>query len=174
MPAQSRTVLLLSLALLLAGCGSGGGTAAPTTAAGAAGAGVLSVSDHSPIGRVLVDSSGKTVYFADQEATGVIKCMGPCLGFWFPVVTTTGAAPAVPGVPGLGMVKRSDNGQSQLTLDKKPLYTFKLDKAPGDSAGNNAGDDFGGVHFVWHAASIGGAATVAPSSSGGYSGPGGY
>jgi predicted lipoprotein with Yx(FWY)xxD motif len=174
MPAPSRTVLSLSVALagvgvLLAGCGSGGsygdsGSAAASPTA-VAGAGAVSVS-----GRALVDSAGRTVYFSDQESAGAIQCTGPCLGFWFPVVITDATAPTVPGVPGLGVIKRTDNGQNQLTLDKKPLYTFRLDKGPGDSAGDNLGDDFGGAHFDWHAASVGGGATSAPPPTEGYGG----
>jgi len=153
---------LLGLGVLLAGCGSETPAATGTAA--------LSTADLPQVGRTLVDSAGKTVYFADQEASGTIHCTGACLGFWFPVTTTGTTAPAVPGGPQLGIVKRTDNGQNQLVLEGKPLYTFRLDGAPGASTGNNLGDDFDGVHFSWHAATLGG---TAPVPSAGTAAPGG-
>src|SRR5262245_48252023 len=124
---RSLTMALAGAGLLLAACGSGGsygdaGSAAASPTA-VAGTGAVSVN-----GQSLVDSSGRTVYFSDQESTGAVQCTGPCLGFWFPVAITDTTAPDVPGVPGLGVTKRADNGQNQLALDKKPLYTFRLDK----------------------------------------------
>jgi predicted lipoprotein with Yx(FWY)xxD motif len=152
--------------VVLAGCGSagqsGGGAA---TAPASDGAAAVSASDNPRLGRILVDSTGRTVYVAEQEAAGAIHCTGACLQFWLPVVSSDGTAPAIPGVQPLSVVKRTDNGQNQLAFDGKPLYTFKLDHAAGDSAGNNVGDDFNGVHFTWHAATLGGAAPAAPSTS---------
>lgn len=174
MPAVPRIVRLLTTAfagtgVLLAGCGSGGSYgdsgSAEAPPAAVAGVGAVSVS-----GQALVDSSGRTVYFSDQESAGAVRCTGSCLGFWFPVVITEATAPTVPGVPGLGVTKRTDNGQNQLTLEKRPLYTFRLDKGPGDHAGDNLGDDFAGTHFDWHAATIGGQTAPAPPPTGGNGG----
>jgi hypothetical protein len=80
----------------------------------------------------------------------------------------------------LGSVQRPDNGQSQLTYNGKPLYTFRLDNAPGQAHGNNFTDSFGGQTFLWHAETAGGTApapaTGQPSSAPGYGsgGGGGY
>jgi Secreted repeat of unknown function len=49
-------------------------------------------------------------------------------------------------------VRRDDTGDRQLTLDGAPLYTFTLDKAPGEVTGDDLTDSFGGVEFTWHAA----------------------
>ncbi|HWD06792.1 MAG TPA: hypothetical protein VG674_30560 [Amycolatopsis sp.] len=173
-----RTFRPLTLALagagaLVAGCASGGsyGDAGSPVASPTAVAGAHAVSVN---GRFLVDSSGRTVYFSDQEATGAVQCTGPCLGFWFPVTITDATAPNVPGVAGLGVTKRADNGQNQLTLDKKPLYTFRLDKGPGDRTGDNFTDDFGSSHFTWHAAAIGGQPAPAPTQAPPVQGYGGY
>ena len=44
-------------------------------------------------------------------------------------------ATAIPGVPGtFGVTVRTD-GKQQLTYDRAPLYTFLLDKKPGDTKG---------------------------------------
>lgn len=166
--------IALGAAMLLAACGSG------TTQQGGAGGDTSSITvsvhakDHPQLGKILVDASGKTLYFADQDSADKLRCVDDCLGFWSPVTTSDGAAPTVPGVS-LDVVHRPDNGKDQVTLGGKPLYTFKLDKASGDANGNNVEDDFGNTHFVWHAATVGdkGTPTPTPSGDGGYGG-GGY
>jgi hypothetical protein len=98
------------------------------------------------------------------------------------VTTAKGTAPHAGGsVTGkLGSIQRPDNGESQLTYNGKPLYTFRLDSGPGQAHGNNFVDSFGGQTFTWHAATAGGTApapaTGQPSSAPGYGsyGGGGY
>lgn len=155
---------LAGAATLLAACGSTTGKGG-----GAAGNSTLDTTDRQGVGTTLVDSAGKTVYFADQEAGGELKCVKDCLEFWFPVLADGGKAPTVNGVRDLGVLHRSDDGKEQLTYQGKPLYTFQLDKSAGDIKGNAFEDDFGGTHFVWHAATVGDHAP-APTNGGG----GGY
>lgn len=159
--------------LTLAACGSSSSSTGSQPAAGstpAASGAVVSVKNVNGVGQALVDSSGKTLYFADQEAGGMIKCTADCLAIWIPATGSAGAAKAVTGV---SVMKRSDTGADQLTFQGKPLYTFKLDTGPGQDKGNNAQDAFGGTSFTWHAATTSAAAapSPAPSSS---SGGGGY
>jgi predicted lipoprotein with Yx(FWY)xxD motif len=143
----------------LTACGGGGAQEAAGNPPAASGA--VSVQDVEGLGQTLVDPAGKTLYFADQEADGAIKCTASCLSFWFPVEGTDSTAKSMDG---LAVVKRSDNGMSQLTFEGKPLYTFKLDTGAGQSKGNNLTDEFAGTTFVWHAATTSGAApTQAPS-----------
>ncbi|MGH3763254.1 COG4315 family predicted lipoprotein [Actinophytocola sp.] len=177
----ARLVMTLGTAALLAACDSGG-AAGDGTGEGSGDGDTSSATvavrteEHPELGRILVDASGKTLYFADQEADGTIRCVDDCLGFWFPATTSEGTAPAAPGVPALDVVRRSDNGQDQLTYAGKPLYTFQLDKSAGDVEGDNLEDDFGGTHFVWHVAKVDGESTPTPSTGagggGGYDGPG--
>ena len=171
-------------AVALAACGSTGtgATAAPAHQA-AAGGTVVSTRTLTGIGAVLVDRSGKTAYSPDQEAHGKILCTGSCLGFWFPVTVAAGTSVHGPaGLPGpVGTIHRPDNGQTQLTYNGKPLYTFRLDTGPGQSQGNNFNDQFNNVNFNWHAVTTAGATAPAPSGpapsspapSSGYSYPGG-
>lgn len=159
---------------VIAGCSSSGSSSA--SAAG------LTVSTRvvSGVGTVLTSASGRTLYSPEQEASGTIKCTGSCLGFWFPVTMAKGTTPhADSSLTGkLGSIQRPDNGESQLTDDGKPLYTFRLDTGPGQAHGNNYTDSFGGQTFLWHAATASGAApaTGQPSSAPGYGsgGGGGY
>jgi predicted lipoprotein with Yx(FWY)xxD motif len=161
---------------LLAACGSAGvdsGSAAGGTHGTAVRSGmVISVRKLPGVGAVLADRSGKTLYSPQQEADGKIMCTGDCLSFWFPVRIVAGAALRAPsGVTGsLGMIHRP-GGLTQLTYNGKPLYTFRLDLAPGQAHGNDFTDRFGGATFTWHALTTGGA----PAQTSGQQGnPGGY
>ena len=163
---------------LIAACGSagtGGGSGAGGTGAARRAAAshntVISVRKVPGVGTVLVDRSGKTLYSPQQEANGKIACTGSCLSFWFPVRVAAGSDLRAPsGVPGaLGMVHRS--ALTQLTYNGKPLYTFRLDQAPGQAHGNDFTDHFGGTAFTWHALTTSGA----PAQTGGQQGnPGGH
>ncbi|WP_427895885.1 hypothetical protein ACQHIV_18335 [Kribbella sp. GL6] len=167
---MKTTILLLGATVAavgtLAACGGSNSSSPPAAGGGAAAA--VSVKDVSGVGQTLVDASGKTLYFADQEAGGTIKCTGGCLDIWVPA---TGTAADAKTVSGLGTMKRSDTGADQLTFQGKPLYSFKLDNS-GQAKGNNVSDNFSGMSFTWHAATTSGAAAPSPapssSSGGGY------
>jgi predicted lipoprotein with Yx(FWY)xxD motif len=186
---------IAAAAALLAACSSSGGSTAGAAYGGSGGtsggggtggsaaAASTTVTAHqlSGIGKVLVNSSGMTVYSVKtpSEKNGNIKCTGSCTSFWFPV-TAGSASPGGSGLPGkLGSVHRPD-GKTQLTYDGSPLYTFRLDTAPGQAHGNNYTDSFSGTSFTWQvvtasgkpAAGGGGGAT--PSSSSSSSSSGGY
>jgi predicted lipoprotein with Yx(FWY)xxD motif len=134
---------------LLAACGNSG--AGVSHQAAASHGMVISVRKLPGIGAVLAGRSGKTLYSPQQETHGKILCTGPCLSFWFPVQVTAGAALRTPsGVTGvLGRI--ADDGLTQLTINGRPLYTFRLDQAPGQAHGNNYTDHFGSASFTWHA-----------------------
>lgn len=177
-PVALAALALPIAATVLAACsgsgGSGGyGSPAQPQSGGGSSAGTVSVHDVGGLGPTLVDGSGKTLYYADVEASGTVYCKGDCLGFWFPV--TVSDASSLSGTPGLAMMQRPDNGQQQVTYQGKPLYTFRLDNSAGQKMGDNFGDDFAGQHFIWHAATTGAAPQQpAPSSSQSDGGGGGY
>lgn len=157
-----------------AGTGGGSGTSGTGAAQGAAASrgAVISARKVPGAGTVLVDRSGKTLYSPQQEADGKIVCTGGCLSFWFPVRVAAGSDLRAPsGVTGaLGMVHRP-GGMTQLTFNGKPLYTFRLDQAPGQAHGNDFTDHFAGTTFTWHALGTSGAS----ARTGGHQGnPGGY
>jgi predicted lipoprotein with Yx(FWY)xxD motif len=160
----ARIAALVGAGLLLAACGD---DATSNSGSGGGTAGGVGTRD-SQIGKILTDSKGMTLYFADQEADGKIRCVDTCLSMWAPVMMDS--APS--GVAdGLAVMDRQSSGK-QLTFQGKPLYTFRLDTAAGDTRGDRAEDDFSGTHFVWHAAVIGGqpqdGGSSPTSDSGGY------
>ena len=167
-----RAAALLGAGLLLAACGSSEPATGGSGNSGNSGAAGVDTREHPQLGTILTDSSGDTLYFAEQEAGGKIQCKEGCLSIWVPM-TMPGDAPPAGEVEGLGVIRRDDNGQNQLTWQGKPLYTFTLDKKPGDISGDNVADDFSGVHFVWHAAALnaqpgGGTESPMTTTSGGY------
>jgi predicted lipoprotein with Yx(FWY)xxD motif len=166
------TGLAAAAAVLLAACSSyGTGQTGQSVHQTEASQGVVSVRSLPGIGTVLVDRSGRTVYSPQQEANGQISCTGSCLSFWFPVTLAPGTAltgsSEMTGV--LGTIDRAD-GVIQLTYDGKPLYTFRLDKGPGQARGNDFTDHFGGATFTWHAITAGGT----PAGPGQQASPGSY
>jgi predicted lipoprotein with Yx(FWY)xxD motif len=149
-----RPAVLVGAAILLAACSYD--EPASSDSPGDAAASGVATRDHPQLGKILTDSQGDTLYFADQEADGQIHCLSGCLKLWTPMEMKEGA-PAPAGIADLGVIQRSDNGQKQLTYQGKPVYTFTLDSGAGDTKGHNAEDDFDGTHFVWHAVVLGGA-----------------
>ncbi|WP_425845626.1 COG4315 family predicted lipoprotein [Agrococcus sp. TSP3-2-1] len=102
----------------------------------------LAVAD-SPLGEIVVDGEGMTVYMfdSDTQGAGVSTCEGQCATNW-PAVTTDGDVPDAEGVMGeLGTIVGVD-GATQVTLNGWPLYYFAGDSAAGDVAGQ-------GVNDVW-------------------------
>jgi predicted lipoprotein with Yx(FWY)xxD motif len=113
---------------------------------------------------VLTNNKGFTLYSFAPDTSTTSKCNGPCATNWPPVKPGTAS-----GVKGpFATIKRSD-GSTQLTFHGHPLYTFILDKSPGQAHGNGV-TAFGGV---WHEAPASGSAVPAGNSSSG-SGGGGY
>jgi predicted lipoprotein with Yx(FWY)xxD motif len=143
---------ILAAALVVAGCGSGsGGTASPSGASGATGK-TVSVKQIDGTGSVLVDARGAALYASDQEMSGKVLCTDACTSFWTPL-TISGGSPSGSVNGKLGTVARPDGG-TQVTLDKKPLYSFTEDK-PGKVSGDGFSDAFGGQKFTWHVVAVG-------------------
>ena len=162
----------LAAALALGACGGGGAGESTTSSSGggAAGGKTVAIQAVSGIGRVLVDRGGKAVYTPDGEASGAVRCTGPCTAFWRPVTPGANKPTADPAAGRLGVIKRPD-GTMQVTVDGKPLYTF-VEDSPGKVTGDGFSDDFGGRHFTWHAVLAGGRAAGAGAGAGAGSGGG--
>src|SRR4051812_11434698 len=88
-----------------------------------------------PLGSVLVDARGHTLYVFDQDRGTRSACSGSCTASW-PAFLTTTKPVALKGVAAakLGMVKRA-NGKFQVTFMGHPLYFFASDAKAGDVRG---------------------------------------
>ena len=137
------------VALTVAGCGGGGSSshasAAPAKHASARTAtiGVASTG----LGRVLVDSQGRTIYLFKKDTGPKSTCFGACASNW-PPVRVTGKPTVGSGATAsmLGTTERSD-GKPQVTYNGHPLYLFQGDNAPGDTNGQ-AITAFGAAWFA--------------------------
>jgi predicted lipoprotein with Yx(FWY)xxD motif len=132
--------------------GGGGGDNGSTRAAGAgSGSGIASIESVDGT-NVLVDSEGRTLYSADVEKDGRIRCTEACESFWDPVEASANEAKVASADLDLrfGAVKRP-GGAEQLTFNGLPLYTF-TEEGAGQLEGDGFVDDFQGTHFEWAAA----------------------
>ena len=83
--------------------------------------------------QVVTNAKGYTLYWFVPDSPTKSTCYGTCAAYWPPVTGTPVAGPGVTGK--IGTIKRSD-GQTQVTYDRHPLYTYVGDSAPGQANGN--------------------------------------
>jgi predicted lipoprotein with Yx(FWY)xxD motif len=119
---------------------SPGSTAGGATASGA---GTIAVT-KAPMGDIVVDANGMTLYVFDKDTGTTSSCSGACATAW-PPATVTGKPTAGTGVDAskLATTTRSD-GSTQVTYNGHPLYRFAMDK----SAGQTTGQGVGGTWWV--------------------------
>jgi predicted lipoprotein with Yx(FWY)xxD motif len=169
--APASALAVLAAALLAAGCGgsanSSGSTSAGTSSGSSASSsgrygsssstpststqaasGVATIAVRTtPLGRILVDGRGMTLYLFEKDTGMMSTCNGSCAKFW-PPVTTTGAAKAGSGLDAgkLGATARTD-GETEVTYNGHPLYYYAGDKQPGDTTGQGL-NAFGALWYV--------------------------
>ncbi|MFH8368194.1 hypothetical protein [Streptomyces sp. NPDC018031] len=150
----TAAVIAALVAALSAGCGDGGDGGEPspspdrTTEGTASPRGAAAVEVRSgPLGRILTDGRGRTLYLFEADTGGKSNCTGACAAAWPPLLTT-GRPDAGDGADAdlLGTTTR-DGGATQVTYDEHPLYHFVGDREPGDTAGQGL-DQFGATWFV--------------------------
>lgn len=147
-----------SLVLLLTACGgssssssSAAGNPGSTAKAGgqpSSGSGMLTpgttvlIVEHSKLGWVLAEASGKVVYtYTGDTKGGTPTCTGTCASLW-PAVTGVPMVSSADTLPGtLGTVTTA-SGAKQITYNGLPLYTLK-----GEAALSVTGQ---GMDGKWH------------------------
>jgi predicted lipoprotein with Yx(FWY)xxD motif len=154
---RSRSMTFLAgaavvpLAALAAGCGGSGGgggaataaTPSSTPAATTAKVATIRVAS-SRLGKVLVNSHGRTLYLFKKDSGKKSACFGACATFW-PPLRSSGKPTVGSGAKAslVGTTKRSD-GKPQVTYNGHPLYTFVMDKKAGQTNGEGV-TAFGGL-----------------------------
>ncbi|MGW0822873.1 SCO0930 family lipoprotein [Streptomyces sp. NPDC002845] len=141
-----------------AGAQQGQGSAAqPQTA------GQLTVWNNQEYGKVLTDSTGRTLYRFDKDTAEPPKttCEGECATAWPPVPASGATAAAGVDKALLGEITRPD-GTKQLTVGGWPMYYYAQDAKAGDINGQ-------GVNGTWYASAPDGkkASTNAGGNAGG-------
>lgn len=135
---------LAAAAVALAACGSNASSTGDPTGSGNAGAATTSHSSasvtiktrHTSKGTVLVDAAGHTLYWFAKDSKTKSNCNGSCASYWPPVLGHAKAASGMSLPHGFGTIKRSD-GQTQVTYDGHPLYTYTGDSSAGQVTGND-------------------------------------
>jgi predicted lipoprotein with Yx(FWY)xxD motif len=137
-------------ALAVAGCGGGNdaNSAAitqPKTTSGRTA--TIGLANEGKLGKVLVDSSGNTLYLFEKDTAGKSACSGACAVNW-PPLRAAGKPVAGEGADAaaIGTITRSD-GNAQVTYNGHPLYRYTGDARPGDTAGQGV-NAFGAEWYV--------------------------
>jgi predicted lipoprotein with Yx(FWY)xxD motif len=93
---------------------------------------------NTPLGRVVVDSNGRTLYLFEKDKNRRSACSGRCAKFWPPLLThgkpvaRAGAKQSL-----LGTIRRA-NGSQQVTYAGHPLYRNAQDRRPGQTKGEGS------------------------------------
>ena len=163
----AATTLVLGV-LTAAGCGGSGGSnakspAPPKTANGQS-ATVGVANDN--VGKILVDSQGRTLYLFERDSGTKSACTGACAVEW-PPLRATGKLTVGSGANASDVATsaRSD-GKAQVTYNGHPLYLFSADRKAGDTNGQGV-NAFGGL---WYVLSSSGDEITTSAGSGGGSG----
>src|SRR4051794_13284291 len=168
---RSRPLGLLTMAvavplvaLAAAGCGSSSPTSTATAKAAGGGSATVSVA-NTGLGKILVDSHGRTLYLFAKDTGSKSTCSGGCATAW-PPLRASGKPTAGGGAKAslLGTTQRSD-GNPQVTYDGHPLYGYQGDSKAGDTNGQGI-DGFGAP---WYALAANGNEITTTSASSGAS-----
>jgi predicted lipoprotein with Yx(FWY)xxD motif len=100
-----------------------------------------------PLGKILVDAKGRTLYLFEADKPNMSNCSGPCLSLW-PAFTSQGKPQAHGGALAakIGTISTS-NGKQQVTYGGHPLYYYAADQKPGDTTGQGL-KQFGAAWYV--------------------------
>ena len=152
-------------ALTLAACGSSDQSATassgpPKTVGGQPT--TFGVASSGGLGKILVDSHGRTLYLFQKDSGTRSACSGACAASWPPLRDSR--KPVVgPGASASAVTTaRRVDGSPQVVYRGHPLYLFSGDKNPGDTNGQGV-TAFGGA---WYAVSPSGDTVTGSSSSG--------
>lgn len=152
--------LLAALTLGVAGCGgvetttgtTVGERSAPTTTEPSSnqpkeGAwGVVFGAEGDPLGLILYDHSGHTLYTFSRDKGGASSCYGACAKTWPPALTEGKPKAEGEASPGKVATTKRKDGTIQLTYAGHPLYTHASEEEP-ETNGNGV-HSFGGNWYA--------------------------
>jgi predicted lipoprotein with Yx(FWY)xxD motif len=156
---------LVVAALALAGCGSSGASnasspAPPKTASGESA--TVGVANEN-VGKILVDSRGRTLYLFEHDSGMRSTCTGACAAEWPPLRATGKTTVGAGANASIVATSARSDGKPQVTYNGHPLYLFSADQKAGDTNGQGV-NAFGGL---WYVLSSSGDEITTPTGSGG-------
>jgi predicted lipoprotein with Yx(FWY)xxD motif len=162
----AAAVVVPLVALAAAGCGGNDNTSTATAKAAGGSSATVSVADTG-LGKILVDSQGRTLYLFEKDSGTKSACSGGCAAQW-PPLRASGKPTVGSGATksSIGTTPRSD-GKPQVTYNGHPVYDYQGDSNAGDTNGQGI-TAFGGAWYVLSPS--GNAITTASSNSGGSNG----
>ena len=100
------------------------------------------------LGKIVVDSKGRTLYLFEKDKNGKSACSGQCAANWPPALVT-GKPKVGSGLSAskVGTTTRS-GGKHQVTYGGHPLYTFIVDKGKPGSVKGEGLKAFGAEWYV--------------------------
>jgi predicted lipoprotein with Yx(FWY)xxD motif len=100
-----------------------------------------------PLGRILVDANGRSLYLFEGDKPNRSNCTGACATSWPPLISATTPAGAT-GIQAakLGTIAAA-GGKRQATYNGHPLYLYAGDQKAGDTTGQGL-DQFGAEWYV--------------------------
>jgi predicted lipoprotein with Yx(FWY)xxD motif len=166
LPAGALVAALCSLAV--AACGGGGATEASNAPAKSPSTTAATVNvANTGLGKILVDSAGRTLYLFKADSGNASACVGACAAAWPPLLAS--GRPTVSGGANAALIatiKRA-NGTEQVTYNGHPLYLFAADT----KAGATTGEGVTAFGAPWYVVSPSGGQITSQSSSGANSSP---
>ena len=137
----------LAAVLIAAGCGSSAsgsgysagpyGSAAVASARSATGATRIGVAS-SRLGRIVVDSKGRTLYLFEKDKNRRSACYGACASYWPPLLTRAKPVAGARVKAKLLGVTRRKNGTRQVTYAGNTLYRYVADSKAGQTTGEGS------------------------------------
>jgi predicted lipoprotein with Yx(FWY)xxD motif len=107
----------------------------------------IAIAEKAGVGKYLVSSTGRTLYYFKNDSPGKSTCIGPCAEKWPVYCYKTDQIAAGKGLKmsDFGSFSRKEDNLDHLTYKGIPLYRFSGDENPGDTNGQ-------GVKGVWFVA----------------------
>jgi predicted lipoprotein with Yx(FWY)xxD motif len=137
----------LAIALIAAGCGSSasgssyssGPYGSPVAASASSRVAAARVGiTRTRLGRIVVDSNGRTLYLFEKDRNRRSACYGLCATYWPPLLTHgKPVARAGANQSLLGTTRRA-NGSQQVAYAGHPLYRYVQDRKPGQTTGEGS------------------------------------
>jgi predicted lipoprotein with Yx(FWY)xxD motif len=129
LPGAAAAVALAAVAL-----GTFGATAAAAPDATSARSATVKIA-HSRLGKILVDSRGRTLYVLSADSARKSTCFGACAQNWPPLrVSRKPTVGRGLKASKIGTIRRRD-GKPQVTYNRHPLYRFVGDTRAGQTHG---------------------------------------